>query len=274
MIRIDEIDPTAAGAIRVVFTDIDDTLTTEGQLRPEAYAALWRLHDAGIDVVPVTGRPAGWCDHIARMWPVRGVIGENGALAFVYDRAARRMLALFAEEEPERRLARERLEQLQEIILREVPGCGVASDQPYRLFDLAIDYCEDVPPLGRVEVQRILALFEESGAVAKVSSIHVNGWFGRFDKLTMIRRFAREVLEVDLDHPLVRQGALYVGDSPNDEPAFRFFDMSVGVANVWRFLDRLTAPPRFVTREVGGAGFAEAVAVLLTARARGSQREG
>jgi HAD superfamily hydrolase (TIGR01484 family) len=66
--------------MRCVFTDIDDTLSTRGRITAEAYAAMERLHAAGYLVIPVTGRPAGWCDHIARMWPVDAVVGENGAL--------------------------------------------------------------------------------------------------------------------------------------------------------------------------------------------------
>ena len=68
------------------FTDIDDTLTSGGLLPPESFEALWMLHESGIRVVPVTGRPAGWCDHIARMWPVSGVVGENGSFFFRYDK--------------------------------------------------------------------------------------------------------------------------------------------------------------------------------------------
>jgi HAD superfamily hydrolase (TIGR01484 family) len=246
-----------AKKISVVFTDIDDTLTRDGRLEAPAYAALCKLEKSGIHVVPVTGRPAGWCDHIARMWPVTGVVGENGALYYRYDHASRTFVRRYAESDAAREQHQQKLRDLGARILRSVPGAALASDQAFRLFDLAIDFCEDVPRLSEAEISRIVELFERNGATAKVSSIHVNGWFGQYDKLSMIRRFASEVLGLDLDRAKDRARAIYVGDSPNDEPAFRFFENSVGVANVRDFEDRLAHPPTWVCKARGGRGFAE-----------------
>jgi len=256
---------SARAGIRCVFTDIDDTLTLDGRLPAVAYAAMERLARAGIAVVPVTGRPAGWCDHIARMWPVEGVVGENGAFWFRYDPDRRRLVRRFLESEEVRRRNRRRLEELGRRILAEVPGCALASDQHYRESDLAIDWCEDVPPLDEAAVARILALFREAGCTAKVSSIHVNGWFGDYDKLAMTRLFAREALGFELDAE--RSRCCFVGDSPNDEPMFRFFSPSVGVANLARFADRMRDLPDFLTARPGGEGFAELAEALLAARA-------
>lgn len=250
----------------MVFTDIDDTLTSHGLLEAPAFDAMWRLHRAGVAVVPVTGRPAGWCDHIARMWPVAGVVGENGALYYRYDHEARRFLRSYAEPEDLRSEHRRRLHDLGARILRAVPNAALASDQPFRMFDLAVDFCEDVPPLSEPEIGRIVELFERNGATAKVSSIHVNGWFGRYDKLSMICTFAQEVLKLDLDSELDRARAVYVGDSPNDEPAFAFFESSVGVANVLDFEARLQHPPKWITARRGGRGFAEVARGLIAAR--------
>jgi len=254
MLSLRRLDPRG---VRAVFTDIDDTLSTDGRISREAFAAMWALHDAGIAVVPVTGRPAGWCDHIARMWPVAGVIGENGAFYFRYDAAARRFERGFVLDAAARGRLQRRLARLAARILADVPGAAIASDQAYRIHDLAIDYCEDVAPLGPEAVDRIVDHFRRAGATAKVSSIHVNGWFGDWDKLGMIRRFAREVLSLDLDRPAHNRRAVYAGDSPNDEPAFAFFVRGVGVANIREFADRLVHPPRYVTRGRAGAGFAE-----------------
>jgi hydroxymethylpyrimidine pyrophosphatase-like HAD family hydrolase len=159
---------------------------------------------------------------------------------------------------------RARLKALGRRILREVPGTALASDQPYREADLAIDYCEDVPPLGPEAVERILGLFRAAGATAKASSIHVNGWFGDYDKLAMTKRLFAEVFGVELDR--ARDNTVFVGDSPNDEPMFTYFPNAVGVANVRRFLPGLRNPPRWVTRAEGGAGFAELADALLEAR--------
>ena len=61
--------------IKFILTDIDDTLTTNGRLPAKSYHALEKLHQASFKVIPITGRPAGWCDHFARMWPVDAVVG-------------------------------------------------------------------------------------------------------------------------------------------------------------------------------------------------------
>lgn len=251
-------------AVRCVFTDIDDTLTTGGRLTADAYAAMEALQDAGLLVVPITGRSAGWCDHIARMWPADAVVGENGAFYFHYDRGARRIVRRYDQPENERRKNRERLAALGKRILTEAPGCAIAADQPYRETDLAIDFREDVPPLPEAEIDRIVALFEAAGATAKISSIHVNGWFGRFDKLTMTRLLMTEVFGMDIEQDNAR--FLFAGDAPNDSPMFGFFENSVGVANVLDFRDRLSAEPAYIATARGGAGFAETAAALLDAK--------
>lgn len=254
----------ARRAVRGVLTDIDDTLTTHGRLTPEAYAAMARLTDAGLSVIPVTGRPAGWCDHIARMWPVAAVVGENGALWMRYDDTHHRLVKRFLEDEATRERNRMRLAAIAHEIVAAVPGCAVASDQGYRETDLAIDFCEDVAPLPRTDVERIVALMQAHGMTAKVSSIHVNGWFGRYDKLAMVRTLLAEAFVIDLDGERAR--FVFVGDSPNDAPMFDYFPLSVGVANVREFLDRIATPPAFVTTGEAGRGFVELARALLEAR--------
>lgn len=261
---LSQLAPSALRDCCAVFTDIDDTLTTHGQLPAAAYDALERLAAVGISVVPITGRPAGWCDMIARLWPVAGVVGENGALYFSYDRKAHVMRQRFFATPEERRANRKRLDVLREKILREVPGAGIASDQLYREADLAIDFCEDVPALPPDQVQRILDLFAEAGATAKLSSIHVNGWFGNYDKLSMTRIFATDILGLDLE--AARDRMVFVGDSPNDGPMFSFFPKSCGVANVRDFAPGSFHPPAFVTDLPCGEGFVQVADHILSAR--------
>jgi HAD superfamily hydrolase (TIGR01484 family) len=244
-----------AREIRALLFDIDETLTTEGKLTAQAYAALEQLHTGGRKTVAVTGRPAGWCDHIARMWPVDAVVGENGAFYFFF--ADGRLQKRFADDEKTRAEKRARLGAIAARIVESIPGCALASDQAYRETDLAIDYCEDVPPLPLEAAERIAAIMREAGLTARVSSIHVNGWFGDYDKLAMTRRLFQERFALE------NRRIAYVGDSPNDVPMFEFFENSVGVANVRRF--PLTAKPKFITRGSAGAGFTELVAHLLAA---------
>ena len=247
--------------IRYVLTDIDDTLTVRGRLPAVVFAAMEALQEAGIRVIPITGRPAGWCDHIARMWPVDGLVGENGAFYFRYDDREKKMIRRYWKSKKERTSDRKKLDGIQAKVLAEVPGCAVAADQAYREADLAIDFCEDVPPLPMPSVRAIKTIFEAAGATAKISSIHVNGWFGDYDKLSMSRLVFEEVFNEEM--AAVRDRVVFCGDSPNDSPMFDFFPHSVGVANVRAFEKQLEVAPTWVTRAEGGFGFAEMVKILL-----------
>ncbi len=263
--------PDAFSEIRYILTDIDDTLTLAGKLPASAYSALWRLATAGYQVIPVTGRPAGWCDLIARQWPVAGVVGENGALYFRYDEEQRLMQRHYWKTAEERSVDRTRLSAIREEVLRTVPGCAVAADQAYREADLAIDFCEDVTPLSQAAIEAIVECFTRAGAIAKVSSIHVNGWYGDYDKLAMSRRFFRDIFAVDIEKH--RRQVVYVGDSPNDAPMFGFFPHSVGVANVLNFTGQLEYQPAWVTEKEGGDGFAELTDFLLTIQPTSPSRQ-
>lgn len=266
MIPVSELPSSQMENIHTLFTDIDDTLTSEGRLPAEAYMALQNLHNAGLAVVPITGRPAGWCDMIARFWPVNGVVGENGAFYFSYQKEEKKMVQRFFASPQERKENRAKLEALRLKILREVAGTGIASDQLYREADLAIDICEDVPALSKTDVDRVLSLFEQAGAVAKLSSIHVNGWYGNYDKLSMARTFAAEILGYELDAQ--KKNIVFVGDSPNDSPMFAYFPYSCGVANIRDYENTGVAMPAYVARGHGGSGFVEIAERILDARAR------
>ena len=258
------LDRGTLGRIGFVLTDIDDTLTDHGRLPATAYAALERLTEAGVVVVPVTGRPAGWCDMIARLWPVGAVVGENGAFSFAC-RPGKGMLRVFARPAETRRGDRARLDELARSIFAAVPDARLSADQAFRESDLAIDFAEDGPLLGTDKIGRIVGCFEAAGATAKVSSIHVNGWYGDYDKLAMSRRLLADLygLDADVDNNRV----LFVGDSPNDAPMFGWFDNSVAVANFAAFRDQVAEQPKWITRAAGGAGFAEVAAAILQAKA-------
>lgn len=239
--------------LKFLFTDIDDTLTDEGYLLPEAYQALWNLHRQNIKVIPVTGRPAGWCEMIARQWPVSAVVGENGAFYFMYkDKTMHRH---FFYDEKTRLHNQVGLEKIRTEVLSQVPGCAIASDQFCRLFDLAIDFCEDIPALPKSSIEKIVEIFKNHGAQAKVSSIHVNGWFGNYNKLTMVLEYLSREWNINPEDAKKLCG--FSGDSPNDEPMFEFFPHSFGVANIKNFISELSHPPKFITPSRGGSGFNE-----------------
>ncbi len=256
---------TAAQArrVRYVLMDIDDTLTREGKLLASSFSALWRLKGAGLVVIPVTGRPAGWCDLIAREWPVDGVVGENGALAFWEERGGRLPALKQAFHPAAVRNDHPVLARVRERAVAEVSGLRVAKDQFARLFDLALDFAEEDPVLPLSDAQRVKAIAEEEGAVAKVSSIHVNVWMGAYDKLSMAERFLSERFGWDSRTELDR--VVFVGDSPNDEPMFARFPLACAVANIRRYSGLIGTLPAFVAEAECGEGFAEIAEALLTA---------
>lgn len=257
MIPFTQISPRDAAGIRYILCDIDDTITTDGKLSADAYAALWKLHDAGYGVIPVTGRPAGWCDMIVRQWPVTAVVGENGAFVYYFQDGH---LQKFTHPSVAEGDIQGRLQAVKEACLAGVPGCRVSKDQFSRIYDVAIDFNEDPPYLGFEAAEKIKAICESMGAVAKVSSIHVNTWFGNYNKVDMTRLFFQEVLkEAD-----IQSCVLFFGDSPNDEPMFEFFPHACAVANIKPFLQGLAHLPAYVTQSESGKGFAEAIDHLLT----------
>ena len=175
-----------------------------------------------------------------------------------------KLLKRFQDDAATRARNRERLQAIGVSIVAAVPGCALASDQGYRETDLAIDYCEDVKPLPIESAEGIAALMRDAGLTAKVSSIHVNGWFGDYDKLAMTRTLLAERFGVDLDRDNRR--IAFAGDSPNDQPMFAHFENSVGVANIRRFESSLEHQPKYVTRGAAGQGFAELADHLLGRR--------
>jgi HAD superfamily hydrolase (TIGR01484 family) len=253
-----------AAGIRFVLMDIDDTLTREGKLRPRPYEALWRLREAGLRVIPVTGRPAGWCDLIAREWPVDGVVGENGALAF-WEEPGRGRRILKQEFHPGAvRNDHPALEKIKKRALAEVPGLRVAKDQFARLFDIALDFAEEEPVLSLREAERVRAIALEEGAAAKVSSIHVNVWMGGYDKLAMAERFLCR--RFGWTAGAGDREVIFVGDSPNDEPMFARFPLACAVANIRRYGDLIKHRPGFAASQECGEGFSEIAAVILEKR--------
>ncbi|PIE35755.1 HAD family hydrolase [candidate division KSB3 bacterium] len=263
---INAIPESFCKALRYFFTDIDDTMTHNGLLPAEAYQAIWQLSEQGIGVIPVTGRPAGWCDHFARMWPVEGVVGENGAFYFSYDRSHNRMNRVYLLDEAERQEGQRRLETIRRRVLAEVPGCGISADQPYRIVDLAIDFCEDVASLSKEGVQDICRIAEEEGATYKVSSIHVNCWYGDHNKVACFERFLKDFTGHTLAE--MQSSIVFVGDSPNDEPMFQELEHTIAVANIKNFLADLQHHPTYITTHEAGLGFAEAVEIILQKRAQ------
>ena len=258
-----------AGAVRYILMDIDDTLTRQGKLLVSSYTALWKLKEAGIKVIPVTGRPAGWCDLIAREWPVDGVVGENGAFVFWEEPRGLSgdsgLPVLKAEYHP-RAVRNDHLvlARVKERAFAEFPELRLAKDQFARLFDIALDFAEEDPVLPLSAAERVSVIAEEEGAIAKVSSIHVNIWMGNYNKLSMVEyflanRFGWKAGAGDRE-------VIFVGDSPNDEPMFARFPLACGVANLGRYRNMIKNFPAYVSSRECGDGFAEIAEHILIMR--------
>lgn len=262
----DVTDEDLAG-VRGICFDIDDTFSTDGKITRGAFDALWSLSDAGFALVPVTGRPAGWCDHFARFWPVDAVVGENGAFVFYMGDGARRRINTPSSVGPDE--AKKRLDQFAADVLAEFPHAEWSSDQDYREFDLAIDVYEDVKPWSDEDVEKLLEMAEQSGAHAKLSSVHVNVWFGDFDKFAGFTAWQEEGAPGFEGETPAHEEWLYIGDSPNDAPMFRAFERSVGVANVRPFRARIGEDgPTWVTRDRSGKGFVEVADRIIEVRGK------
>ena len=245
-----------------VLTDIDDTLTTDGAITPDALQALLDLKAAGLHVVAITGRPVGWSAPFAAAWPVDAIVAENGAVALIADPAG--VLTKRYQQDAATRAAN--LARMQQVLARiehEIPGAQRATDSPGRETDIAIDHSE-FTRLSEVQIAAVVALMRSEGLHATVSSIHINGWIGNHNKLVGARWIVRELWGRALDPEISRWA--YVGDSTNDQLMFEAFAHSIGVANVQRFVPKLTHLPRYITQGERGAGFAEVARAVLESR--------
>jgi len=259
-----------------ILTDIDDTLTTDGAITPDALQALGALKASGLHVIPITGRPVGWSEPFAATWPVDAIVAENGAVAlqrsaevfdqnsFLPNHSKREQLSKIYQQDAATRAANyANMQQVLAQIEREVPGARRATDSPGRETDIAIDHSE-FTHLPQDAIDHAVRIMRDAGMNATVSSIHINGWFGAHNKLEGARWIVRELFGRDLDAEIDRW--VYVGDSTNDQVMFEHFPHSVGVANIARFVPQLTHRPRFVTQGERGAGFAEVARAVLATR--------
>lgn len=239
------------GPVRALFSDIDGTLTTQGRIEGATYLALEKLGEAGIPVVLVTGRPAGWGQAFMTVAPVAAVVTENGGLTFV--REGRRLKKLYGVPPATLPEWKRRMNELAVDVQGKVPGARLSADSKYREVDLAIDWNEE-STLSRDQAEEVVVMCRKRGFAATRSSVHVNFGPPHFDKLSACISVIRSVLGADgndLD-PYV-----FVGDALNDAPMFGGFPKSVGVANVRAWWDELDFKPRYLTERAEGAGFRE-----------------
>ena len=265
-VPIREIDASVFADIEGVVFDVDDTLTRAGRLEDVAFAALWRLHEAGMHLISVTGRPLGWADVMARHWPIDIAVAENGA-GWVYrgrntGTGGEAVLEGYFHDEPERQQHEHIRASIRAAVRQELPQVREATDQRARRCDVAFDIAETVQLDGAVR-EALRRIIVAHGARVVTSSVHMHGILGDWNKASGVVRAAREVIAIDLRRR--RDHFIFIGDSPNDADAFAFFPKSVGVANVMPLLGELHHRPAYVTEADRGRGFAELAAILLAA---------
>jgi HAD superfamily hydrolase (TIGR01484 family) len=256
-----ELPAGLARGVTGVLTDIDDTLTTEGAITADALTALQRLRDAGLPVIAITGRPMGWSVPFAQAWPVNAIVAENGSVALF--REGGTLCTEYSQDEATRQHNAQRLREVAQRVLREVPGATLSQDSPGRVTDIAIDHSE-FAHLSTAQIDEVVAVMRTEGMNATVSSIHINGWFGDHTKLSGARWAVQRLLGRQVDDELAQW--VYVGDSTNDQLMFGHFPLSVGVANVRQFSAQLHTWPAYITQGERGAGFAEVAQAVLSAR--------
>ena len=242
-----------------VFTDIDDTLTTEGAITSDALQALLDLKAAGLMVIPITGRPVGWSIPFASTWPVNAMVAENGAVALLHDATQNQIRKIYQQDLVTRTHNFQEMQRIAQRVLNEIPGTVMAQDSQGRETDIAFDHSE-FHHLSREQIQQVLKLLQQEGMTATVSSIHINAWFGDHNKWHGAQWILKDLTGRDLNQELDQW--VYVGDSTNDQVMFEHFTQSVGVANIRRFENELKYLPKYISKQERGAGFAELAQLL------------
>jgi HAD superfamily hydrolase (TIGR01484 family) len=261
-----EMSATQASAIKWLLTDVDDTLTWQGKLPPESLIALDKLTAAGVNVVAITGASAGWCDQIARLWPVHGVLGENGA--FWMQKNANGFISRETSPIDSMKSRQMALIKHLRVLLEDYPCIGFAYDQSFRYCDVAINLSQDRQPVEQKICDELLIKVRQltvdgQSVNATLSSIHLNVWIGDHNKRLSAEQylFAHDVDTMNLNE------IAYIGDSLNDEAMFAWLPLTVGVKNIEPLLPRFDAKPAYITSKSGGYGFAELADFILRAKA-------
>lgn len=245
-------------SVRFLLTDMDETLTHQGRLAAQTYAALERLQARGIRVIPVTAAPAGWCDQMARMWPVDGVIAENGGLFIRRSPDGHGVERHYWHAHDVRDGARDALRRIAQRVAASVPAARHADDQDFRLTSLAYARTDSD------QDNRILDALIAAGADATINNLWIIGWVGGYDKLSMSLRVLSDTFGVDAG---TATGCVaYSGDSANDAPMFGYFTHTAGMSTVVEYLQQLPVLPRWITHGPGGSGFVEFADAILRAR--------
>jgi len=255
---IERADAAHFAKLKGLVFDLDDTFLDHGELKAATYRALSELYERGLTLVVATGRPAGWGEVLARMWPVHAIVTENGAISHVRTEGLVRCLDELSP--AERARTRAALEQIAGDVERKFPELRRTDDARARISDVTYDVGE----YQRVPREIVSSAVEHAralGARTTVSSVHMHITLDPHDKATGCLYLFRT--QFGLDTTQARMSFGFIGDSGNDAPCFAAFRTSIAVSNM---SGRPSVTPKFVTRGARGAGFVEAAERILAAR--------
>jgi len=244
-------DAFATGQIRLVATDMDGTLTAEGEFTPALLQAFASLRQCGIDVMIVTGRSAGWVSGLVNYLPVVGAIAENGGIYI--DKNSPEPVVL--PDIPRMSQHRDRLSMVFRKLQSRYPQLRPSVDNPYRLTDWTFD----IDGLSEEDIAWLQDACQAQKMGFTYSNVQCHIQVLRQNKAAGLTRVLKQKFEL-----LNAQSIVTVGDSPNDESLFdtERFPNSVGVANVAHYLPRLAHVPAYITSEPEVKGFVELTQLL------------
>lgn len=252
MIPLTNLDQDRCQTIKLVATDFDGTLTENGQLTARAIDAISQLHIVGIQVIIVTGRSAGWVNALRQYLPIAGAIAENGGLYYSDPNASPHFLVSL----PPIAEHRKQLANFFQQLGSSFPHLQESSDNPFRFTDWTFD----VAGLSFETLTQLAKQCQQQGYSFTYSSVQCHIKPKTQDKAQGLQT----VLKQYFPH-LSSEQILTIGDSPNDESLFNpeWFPLSVGVANIQDYWQKLSHPPQYVTQTGEGQGFSELAQHLI-----------
>lgn len=240
-------------SIKLIATDMDGTLTVEGKFPAALGQALGDLQAAGLAVVIVTGRSAGWVSGLAHYLPIQGAIAENGGLFYSQPDVPGSVLSNIPVLADHRAQLAQTFRQLQSHF----PHLQTTADNAFRITDWTFDN----PGFDPKDLDKMARLCEEMGFDFTYSTVQCHIRPSGQNKQTGLLT----VLEHHLPEQYHLNQVLTIGDSPNDQDLFdaQVFPHSIGVANLRHYLDHIEHHPQAITMSAEGLGFIEITKRLL-----------
>jgi HAD superfamily hydrolase (TIGR01484 family) len=237
--------------IRLIASDVDGTLTQNGKFSSDFISTLIDLQSAGIKVLLVTGRSAGWVSALVNYLPVEGAIAENGGL-FLQPNGTQDLLSSVPNLSRHRILLENTFHHIKQLF----PNLLTSTDNQFRITDWTFD----VDNLSTEDIQAISSQCHQMGWSFTYSNVQCHIKPIHQDKATGLMSVLKKYFP-----ELNSQQVLTVGDSPNDEAMFDadLFPLSVGVANIRHYQDQMLHLPKYLTQASEFAGFSELAKLLL-----------